>query len=110
MFRGQCPVGGVRVTASPTQSPQRDPFAYCAAVGTIDVPDARYVGERVPDPVVRGMIRKGIVSADASRVPSAAMKDFCRANPRATGIPAAVTGRATVYAWECRNGEARAGR
>jgi hypothetical protein len=42
-------------TASPApgSGPQArfsDPFAYCAAVGTIDAPDARYTGPRVPDP------------------------------------------------------------
>jgi hypothetical protein len=28
-----------------------DPFAYCAAVGTIDAPDRRYVGPPVPDAI-----------------------------------------------------------
>jgi hypothetical protein len=31
------------------------PFAYCAAVGTIDAPDARYVGPAVPEAVARGL-------------------------------------------------------
>lgn len=31
-----------------------DPFAYCAAVGTMDTPDARYTGEAVPDAVING--------------------------------------------------------
>ena len=31
-----------------------DPFAYCAAVGTIDAPDARYTGPQVPDEIVNG--------------------------------------------------------
>jgi len=26
-----------------------DPFAYCTAVGTIDQPDSRYVGPKIPD-------------------------------------------------------------
>ena len=33
----------------------RDPFAYCAAIGTIDAPDARYTGPAVPEAVVRGL-------------------------------------------------------
>lgn len=33
------------------------PFAYCAAVGTIDAPDARYVGPAVPEAVARGLQR-----------------------------------------------------
>ena len=31
-----------------------DPFAYCASVGTIDKPDARYTGMPVPDSVING--------------------------------------------------------
>jgi hypothetical protein len=32
-----------------------DPFAYCAAVGTVDAPDARYGGPAVPPAVVAGL-------------------------------------------------------
>ena len=32
-----------------------DPFAYCAAVGTIDAPGARYLGPKVPDAIARGL-------------------------------------------------------
>ncbi len=38
--------------AAPTS--YTDPFAYCAAVGTIDQPDARYTGTPVPDAVING--------------------------------------------------------
>ena len=31
-----------------------DPFAYCAAVGTVDAPDARYTGTAVPDAIISG--------------------------------------------------------
>lgn len=31
-----------------------DPFSYCAAVGSIDAPDARYTGAAVPDEVING--------------------------------------------------------
>jgi len=34
-----------------------DPVAYCRAIGTIDAPDARYVGPAVPDWVVRALMR-----------------------------------------------------
>lgn len=43
----------------------RDPFAYCAAVGTMDLPDDRYTGEKLPDSISKQMVEKGIVSADA---------------------------------------------
>lgn len=32
-----------------------NPFAYCAAVGTIDAPDARYTGPPTPDAIARGL-------------------------------------------------------
>ena len=45
-------------TLPPTNPPApqsfTDPFAYCAAAGTIDAPDARYTGEAVPDSVING--------------------------------------------------------
>lgn len=42
-----------------------DPFAYCAAVGNIDAPDARYTGAAVPPSIVQG-IRKAVnAPADA---------------------------------------------
>jgi putative hemolysin len=118
MFRGECPVGGVKVTGyvtpaavycaitggeyqvtgssnteeeqgtctlqngqtcdvweyyqgtcsattEATPSSWSDPFAYCAAVGTIDAPDQRYDGPPMPDSIVQAMIRQDIVSADA---------------------------------------------
>jgi hypothetical protein len=116
-----------------------DPFAYCAAVGTVDAPAAPYNGPDLPDAVVQSMIRQGIITADAppefqkaavwrcmdgqvwachfganlpcqekadsSQAPSPAMEEFCQANPTADYIPAAVTGRATVYEWRCAGGK-----
>jgi hypothetical protein len=32
-----------------------DPFAYCAAVGTVDAPDSRYTGPRMPKAIARGL-------------------------------------------------------
>ncbi|HST74031.1 MAG TPA: hypothetical protein VLJ20_01565 [Acetobacteraceae bacterium] len=34
-----------------------DPAAYCAAVGTIDKPDARYTGKPVPEWIARALMR-----------------------------------------------------
>ncbi len=42
-----------------------DPFAYCAAVGTIDAPDARYTGAKMPDVVAKGLMKATNASADA---------------------------------------------
>jgi hypothetical protein len=116
-----------------------DPFAYCAAVGTIDEPDARYVGPKMPDVIVKGVLKatgaspdapvevfaKGTywrcmdgkvyactvganlpctAKADTSRTPTSAETEFCTANPNADVVPAAVTGRETVYEWRCKDG------
>ncbi|NTV63598.1 MAG: hypothetical protein HGA65_08695 [Oscillochloris sp.] len=42
--------------------------------------------------------------ADTSQTPTAEMASFCAENPSAD-IPAAVTGRATIYAWGCQAGK-----
>ncbi len=41
-------------SAGPAGAAFTDPFAYCAAVGTVDKPDARYTGAPVPDEVING--------------------------------------------------------
>ncbi|MBI4674705.1 MAG: hypothetical protein HY741_23925 [Chloroflexi bacterium] len=48
--------------------------------------------------------------ADLSKTPSAAMNDYCKANPASDFIPAYVTGRATVYEWKCVSGKPEAGK
>ncbi len=42
-----------------------DPFAYCAAVGNIDMPDERYVGAKVPDAIARGLRAATLAAPDA---------------------------------------------
>jgi hypothetical protein len=42
-----------------------DPVAYCRAQGTIDAPDARYVGPAVPDWMARALMRALHAPADA---------------------------------------------
>jgi hypothetical protein len=123
------------------ETPDRftDPFAYCAAVGTIDAPDARWAGPAVPRSIAAGLaaafgqradaavapFERGTTwrcmdgavyacnvganlpchdKADTSRTPTGAMRDFCREQADADFIPAYVTGRATIYAWRCRDG------
>jgi putative hemolysin len=116
-----------------------NPFEYCAAVGTVPAPDARFNGEAMPAVLVQAMIGQGIVSADmpaemqknavwrcaegkvklchrganlpceemadASQTVSAEMTTFCAENKSAEVIPAAVTGRATVFEWKCVDGK-----
>lgn len=122
-----------------TQEQFTDPFAYCAAVGTIDMPDQRYTGPEVPEEIVEGVRKASGIShdaptewvvagtvwrcmdgkvwacfvganlpctarADTSEAPTVAMENFCNANSNADVIPAAVTGRETVYEWRCTAG------
>lgn len=48
--------------------------------------------------------------ANLSQTPSAAMQEFCVANPASEGIPAYITGRATIFQWSCADGVAVAGK
>jgi hypothetical protein len=41
--------------ATPTPATYTDPFAYCAAVGTIDAPGPQYTGPKVPESVAQGL-------------------------------------------------------
>ena len=109
------------------------PFAYCAAVGTIDAPDARYIGAKVPIVIARGLQQAtGAPSAElfltnshwrcmdgkvyactvganipcmskanTSRVPTQAMREYCRNNPGDGIIPMYVRDRASIYDWGC---------
>ncbi len=127
-------------TATAQGTTYTDPFAYCGAVGTIDAPDARYLGPNVPDAVVRGLeaalgsspgtpagiswrCMDGQVyactvganlpcleKANTSQTPTADMTTYCQSNANAPLIPAFVTGRATAYEWSCVNGVATPGR
>jgi hypothetical protein len=46
-----------------------DPFQYCAAVKTIDEPDARYSGPPVPHAIARGLQRAFGIAPDQSLEP-----------------------------------------
>ncbi len=56
--------------AAPTSPPTAftDPFAYCSAVGTIDAPDARYTGPKVPETIINGF--KKAAGLESSTEPS----------------------------------------
>jgi len=121
-----------------------DPFAYCAALDTVDRPGRRYVGppmtpaiarglqaafgidaEKIPESLLLNSVWRcmdGAVyacnrganlpcesRADLSREPAPALLEYCNTYPEAQNIPLAITGRATVYAWRCEDGEAVAG-
>jgi putative hemolysin len=56
LMRGECKPGQPAAQFT-------DPFAYCAAVGTLDAPDSRYIGLKTPDAVVQG-VRKALDTKD----------------------------------------------
>jgi len=104
-----------------------DPAPYCKAVGTIDKPDTRYVGPKLPLWMARNLNLKpsqgnrmewrcanGAVMAcvyganipcDAKAAtgqqPTSAILDFCRQNPGSQFVPMVVTGHETTVSWAC---------
>ena len=65
MFMGGCQPIAAPANNSASATTYTDPFAYCAAVGTIDAPDASYTGEKMPESILKGLVEKGVVTADA---------------------------------------------
>jgi hypothetical protein len=54
-------------TRAPVAVTFTDPFAYCASIGTVDAPDARYAGTPIPDSVVSGFKQAaGLASSSES--------------------------------------------
>jgi hypothetical protein len=45
----------VSKSGSAEETSYKDPFAYCAAVGTVDSPDSRYVGPKMPEAIATGL-------------------------------------------------------
>lgn len=61
-MRGECKPGQSKAAFA-------DPFVYCAAVGTVDKPDARYTGAKTPDAIVQGIRKATGAKADAPNQP-----------------------------------------
>jgi hypothetical protein len=106
-----------------------NPARYCKAVGTIDKPDSRYIGPKLPDWMAADLNLKpdqgslmewrcanGVVlacvyganipcgsKANISQKPTTAMSDYCQQNPGSTFIPMVVTGHETANTWACRD-------
>ena len=104
------------------------PVQYCRAVGTIDKPDARYTGPKLPKWMARKLnlnlnqenqmewrCANGAVmaclyganipcnsKANTNSQPSSAVRDYCQQNPDSSSIPAVVTGHETNVSWACR--------
>jgi hypothetical protein len=107
-----------------------DPASYCRVVGTIDKPDARYQGPKLPPWMAaklhltsdqgdrmewrcaRGAVLACLyganipcdAKADIRRRPTDAIAGFCRENPDSDFVPAVVTGHETVVSWDCQGG------
>lgn len=127
------------VTAADRESNVRvveDPFAYCARVGTIDVPAG---GASPPPPPLMPYLRATLgLSAEAALAPqqyfwrcmdravyvcaigankrcdvkadrakrNAGADNYCHENPNAAFVPAYATGHNSVYEWRCSAGKA----
>jgi hypothetical protein len=60
-------IAGVLASPAPAHGATfADPAAYCAAVGTIDKPDARYTGAAVPEWIAQALMRATNAPADSS--------------------------------------------
>lgn len=107
-----------------------DPAAYCKAVGTIDKPDSRYTGPKLPawmakelnlkrsqgkfmewrcaDGAVLACVYGANIPCDAkantSQTPTAAIVDYCKQNPDSTFVPMFVIGHETAISWACHSG------
>jgi hypothetical protein len=105
-----------------------DPVPYCQAVGTIDSPDARYTGPKLPawmagklhlEPsqakfmewrCAQGAVLACLYGANipcnakavTSREPTAAITQYCEENPGSDFVPMYVTGHDTVVSWACQ--------
>jgi hypothetical protein len=108
-----------------------DPVPYCQAVGTIDSPDARYTGPKLPDWMAAKLqlepsqtkfmewrCAKGAVlaclycanipcgaKAVTSREPTAAVAQYCQENPGSDFVPMYVTGHDTVVSRACQGSD-----
>ena len=116
-----------RTPALAQQQQYRDPITYCQAVGTINKPDTRYVGPKLPawmakvlhlepgqgsmmewrcaDSAVLACVYGANIPcgarADVSQVPTPAITGYCRHNKDASFIPMVVTGHETAVSWAC---------
>jgi hypothetical protein len=126
--------------AEPAAAGPSDPFAYCAAMGNIDMP----AGGATPIPAALtpylasalGLPARSTIAAEGyywrcmsgavyvcavgANIPCDARADrakrntgaehYCRENPDASFVPAYATGHASLYAWSCSAGKPVAGK
>lgn len=59
------PAPPTATATGPQETTYDDPFAYCSAVGTVDVPNEQYNGPKLPESVIQTLIKQGVLLADA---------------------------------------------
>jgi hypothetical protein len=59
------PTNSVVATPTKKQTQFTDPFIYCAAIGTIDKPDERYVGPAAPEAIIKDLRKKAGIADNA---------------------------------------------
>jgi hypothetical protein len=115
------------VSSALAQKTYSDPLPYCKAVGTIDKPDARYAGPKLPawmakklnmqpdqgnlmawrcaDGAVLACQYGANIPCDAkpgtSHKPTQPIIDYCQQNPGSDFVPMVVTGHDTNLSWAC---------
>lgn len=124
-----CALAILTLTAVPSFSQTyADPIAYCKAVGTIDKPDSRYTGSKLPAWMAKDLNLKpdqgklmewrcagGAVlacvyganlpcdtKANTSRKATPAIVEYCKQNPDSKVVPMYVTGHETTISWACQ--------
>jgi hypothetical protein len=104
-----------------------DPVPYCKAVGTINKPDARYIGPKLKPWMAEKLhlqpdegkmmewrcANKAVLAclyganipcgskAKTSRKPTPAIVGYCRRNPESDFVPMVVTGHESAVSWAC---------
>ena len=109
-----------------------DAQAYCRALGTIDAPDRRWAGSKLPHWIARrlqvaddawvawrcadgrvlacvhGANRRCDAKARTSRRADATVRAYCHAHPDAGFVPSVVSGHDDAVWWRCHGRRAQA--
>ena len=137
MFRGECPVGGIDTKTFTTHDPFRycsvigtidAPDKRYTGDNVPDTIITAMIKQGLVSADAPAQFKSNIAwrcmdyrlwvclyganipctdKADASRIPSSEMNEYCRTNPSSDNIPAYITGRTTIYAWRCTDGKPR---
>lgn len=127
-----CALTILSLTAGPSfAQTYADPIPYCKAMGTIDKPDSRYTGPKLPAWMAKDLNLKpdqrklmewrcagGAVlacvyganlpcdsKANTSRKPTEGIVNYCKQNSDAKFVPMVVTGHETTISWACHGSD-----